>query len=55
MSVEQHVSKILFEIQKIREAGGYTGHFGDEPADIWLGSSLHVIEDAAKKILSERA
>jgi hypothetical protein len=54
MSAE-HVSKILYEIKKIREAGGYTGHFGDEPADIWLGSSLYVIEDIAKKILADGA
>ena len=55
MTVEQHVGHILNEIRKIREMAGYTGHFGDEPADIWLGTSLHVIEDAAKKILSDRA
>ena len=54
MSAE-HVGHILNEIRKIREMAGYTGHFGDEPADIWLGTSLHVIEDAAKKILSDRA
>jgi len=49
----QCARRILDEVERIRTMAGYTD--GDSPADIWLGASLHWIEDNARAILEEAA
>jgi hypothetical protein len=49
----QSARRILEEVERVRQMTGYTG--GDSPADVWLGASLHWIEDNARAILEEAA
>jgi hypothetical protein len=44
---EEMVQDILSEVERIKSMVGYTGACGDNPANIWLGASIHAIETAA--------
>ena len=48
--------RIIEEVARIRRMDGYTGNFDGwdiaGPADIWIGTSLHYIEEKAQEILA---
>lgn len=45
-----HTHSIRQEIARIRGMDGYTGNGVGEAANVWLGASLHRIEDAGAEI-----
>lgn len=44
--------RIIEEVERVRRMDGYTGNGVGDPADVWIGASLHYVEAKAREMLA---